>query len=535
MMIGVTGSHSASLSFYLQTLCICVFLGGTTVVLFSYRVLRHQSTEQRWTESDGWSSVTQNAPQPYRGGFHDAPVDLASFEAFEGRLHDGDLLADHCSRYWEEVLDDSTSLTQLEAAARSRGGGLPMLTGLADNALQLSFHRNTLMRLSVRDGQLYCRPMPHGSSDKIKEDGALDFLTRLASALEYARGSGANLTVEFAVQLDDCQKIWRGMAPYTERCQANSSFYTLSPGPHHPALLVSTSSSALNWDVAAVPYLQHNNHEEAKVRDFLSAKSFESVWMERGGGAFFVGRFTEHLRLRMACDVFALPEEPHQASTFYVSDADKINCTKHARLLESEYGCPSDLICRKNPVPFDKWQELLFQHRYLVDLPGVGPWSTRLRLLLLSGGVVLQHQRAYESHQFYSPLLKRHGVLVPFATAEELMAKITWLREHEDIAMRLGRAAHTFAWRCLDHDGIRQWLVAVMKRLDAIAARQSQQRGGLGSQQPRAVVQARRLGEEMVVLDAREPPEVFRPTVRRCVGMPEDGWTGREMDYLPLT
>ncbi|CEL94061.1 unnamed protein product [Vitrella brassicaformis CCMP3155] len=250
-----------------------------------------------------------------------------------------------------------------------------------------------------------------------------------------------------------------------------------------PLLLSESSFINLTWDIPAIPYNSHNNDEEALTRQTLSSllygkgsspDSWSHAWSRKRESVFFIGRNNDPFRLQVACEVNVL--EPPLSRKLYISDAGeekrwRNNCTEKAAQLQRELGCIARHICRPEPVSADEWQKELLQHKYALDLPGIGPWSARLRLLLLAGSVIFQQTRSFEAAQFYDLLLKRNGVLHQFSTSKELVERVKWFRQHDQVARRIALAGHTFAWHCLTREGIRQFLMTWLRRLGRIISK----------------------------------------------------------------
>jgi len=145
-------------------------------------------------------------------------------------------------------------------------------------------------------------------------------------------------------------------------------------------------------------------------------------------------------------------------------------CRKEAEEMERKRKCSSAHVCRDLPTTGREWRRRLSRHKYVLDMPGFGPWSHRLRFLLLSGAVVFQQKRAFDFEQFYDRPLKEYGVIVPFTDANDLLSKVRWLQKHDEVAKRIASAAHAFAWSCLSQEGIRMFIVSLMKKLQSIGS-----------------------------------------------------------------
>jgi len=144
--------------------------------------------------------------------------------------------------------------------------------------------------------------------------------------------------------------------------------------------------------------------------------------------------------------------------------------------------------------------------KYLLDMPGHGPWSVRLRLLLLSGAVIFQSSRGTEAAQFFDPLLK--PLLVPFITAQDLQEKVQWLRQNDHVASRMAKAGHLFAWHCLTPEAVQMYLVVFLRRLASLAGPSSETQ----KEQPadQRSVRADQGGEEACDTSERRRISAFR-------------------------
>ncbi|CEM34586.1 unnamed protein product [Vitrella brassicaformis CCMP3155] len=312
------------------------------------------------------------------------------------------------------------------------------------------------------------------------------YLNRLSEAVGYVRDElKLKLNgIHFTAHMSDCPVLWKNVDNVNvkeERCAYGTAHFFNESAP--PALLFSDAASPQwNWDVPVVPYNSHNDKEENRVRKHLSkmfydengqfsANRFERQWRKKRSGFFFVGRKSDAARLIVACEVNAIDAE--LSESFYLTDAgnpirQRNNCTSDAMKLQKSRGCSASHICRQESTGPEEWQDLLFRHKYVLDFPGLGPWSIRLRHLLLNGGLVFQQRRAFENTQFFDGPLKRYGVLIPFSEGNELVEKVRWFQEHDEVAKKAAWAAHTFAWNCLSPEGIRQFLIHLLLRLGHI-------------------------------------------------------------------
>ncbi|CEM23325.1 unnamed protein product [Vitrella brassicaformis CCMP3155] len=502
-----------------------IIVSGTALLLISVAVRQDLFSVHPISYAD------QRAAEE-RGNDGRAPIDLTALDAFVRRLNEGDLLRKHCEPYWEEmVLDENPTLSALanleEREAKSATLG-------SDRAVVLPHFNYKPVRLSVMNGSLHCHPLSNckpRNYDRLGAVSAEKVLRRISEALGQARREGGSLSdVNFTIHLEDCPKLWRGEAPVSVAKGAGScqkggehgGFYqSVQRGQAPPGMLLSESTHLLySWDIPGVPYGTHNNRFEEVIRNkmhdiayangSLSEDLWAKAWNSKEDGVFFIGRFNDDARLQLACQMSVLDLQMSRA--FYISDAAKAdrprqNCTKHAIELERAFGCSASHICRGPDTSFDVWQEELFKHKYVLDLPGIGPWSARLSLLLLSGAVVFQHIRNFEAAQFYDAPLKRRGVLVPFSDARDLQEKLDWFRNHDDVAQRVARAAHQWAWTCLTRESIGKSLVTLLRRLGTFQK--------AGENRTAAEVEGCRIDQSIALADHQA--EGFDDLVQKCL------------------
>jgi len=386
---------------------------------------------------------------------------------------------------------------------------------VADAAVQIPYLRYQPFRISLVDGRLYCHPLvkchPHNYW-KLSRSPSYPHLVlrRFAEAIDYAISQGIHLpNANLTIQMEDCPRMWRTSASKNafNLCASKdqdlvatrnrtggfdlefaSDLPVGGPDGGIPnGLLLSTSSyPAHTWDIPALPYFQYNNDEETWIRTNLTGSAdngmSQEIWKRMWGGkreaVFFVGRMTDESRVRLACEMSVL--DPALSDAFYIADGDNPktpgkNCTGKALELQRKLGCKASHICRAAEMSSAEWQRQLLTHKYHLDLVGFGPWSHRLRLSLLSGAVVFQDQLNFLGSQFYDSPLKRL-LLVPFSSARDLQRQVQWFQKNDAVARQIAWVGHRFAWDCLSREGIRQFLVALVRRLGQLQREQNTRR-----------------------------------------------------------
>ncbi|OII73486.1 hypothetical protein cand_003440 [Cryptosporidium andersoni] len=247
-----------------------------------------------------------------------------------------------------------------------------------------------------------------------------------------------------------------------------------------PGLLLSISSNnKYTWDIAAIPYVNHLDNNEKLARSYainnllknnnIINKYFDlikSQWDKKKNEIFFIGRYTDKSRIDISCWLYnEIKNNSKIESNVYIVDSNKISCKKYSRDLQKKLLCNSDYICREEIIYFEKWLKLLNQSKISLDLPGVGPWSTRLRILLLSGSIILQSERSIRSHQFYDLPLKKLGLILGFSNENEFFKNVYQIINNPEIYSKVSQILKTFAIHCLSEDGIKNYFFNLINEL----------------------------------------------------------------------
>ncbi|KAK9174102.1 Uncharacterized protein cmbei_2003500 [Cryptosporidium meleagridis] len=166
--------------------------------------------------------------------------------------------------------------------------------------------------------------------------------------------------------------------------------------PNSSGLILSISSNPNSWDFASIPYVNHLDNNELIARSFISdeyTNNNKDLWNFKNNTLFFIGRYTDTSRLDLSCNIYnEINQNNFQSGNIsnhvFISDSNKISCENRANLLEKLTLCDSKFICRKESISFIEWIHRLISSKFSLDLSGVGPWSNRLRMLMLSGKLV---------------------------------------------------------------------------------------------------------------------------------------------------
>lgn len=158
-------------------------------------------------------------------------------------------------------------------------------------------------------------------------------------------------------------------------------------------LILSISSHFNSLDFASIPYVNHLDNNEITARSIIHNYYYylnnTNLWNLKNNTLFFIGRYTDTFRLDLSCDIYNLLIHNNQSDNIsnkvFISDSNKISCENRARLLEKLTLCDSLFICRKESISFNHWISESISSKFSLDVSGVGPWSNRLRMLMLTG------------------------------------------------------------------------------------------------------------------------------------------------------
>ncbi|KAF7457533.1 hypothetical protein HWI79_1964 [Cryptosporidium felis] len=243
-------------------------------------------------------------------------------------------------------------------------------------------------------------------------------------------------------------------------------------------LILSISTHPNSRDLSAIPYANHLDIYEDSARSFLfspvngncnfsnASSSFCPLTRPfdlKENSLFFIGRYTDTSRLDLSCHLFNLFSKQSPLTSFFqpnstiksqvfISDSNKISCKNRAEFLQNKTLCDSNFICRNHSVSFPDWVSGLSSSKFSLDLPGVGPWSNRLRILMLSDMVNVSPTRTSESENETKMILPRCELHCLFFTANYPQGSIS-------------RIVSNFAFNCLSEDGITQYFRTLLTEL----------------------------------------------------------------------
>ncbi|OII71909.1 uncharacterized protein cubi_00717 [Cryptosporidium ubiquitum] len=234
-------------------------------------------------------------------------------------------------------------------------------------------------------------------------------------------------------------------------------------------LILSISSHLNSWDFASIPYVNHLDNSEITARSFIYnySQNNTNLWNLKNNTLFFIGRYTDISRLDLSCDIYNLLHNKFEniSNQVFISDSNKISCENRANLLEKLTFCESSFICRKESISFNNWISKSIFSKFSLDLSGVGPWSNRLRILMLTGAMIFQNVRSYHSHQFYDLIFKKNNLFFKFNNPNDIFLNINSILENPQISSNISKIVSNFAINCLSEDGITNYYKTLLLEL----------------------------------------------------------------------
>ncbi|KAH8581724.1 uncharacterized protein ELE39_001854 [Cryptosporidium sp. chipmunk genotype I] len=201
--------------------------------------------------------------------------------------------------------------------------------------------------------------------------------------------------------------------------------------PNSGGLILSISSHPNSWDFASIPYVNHLDNNELTARSIISNyhPNNKDLWNIKNNNLFFIGRYTDTSRLDLSCSIYNEISHNNQSekvsNNVFISDSNKISCENRANLLEKLTLCDSKFICRKESISFQDWIAKSISSKFSLDVSGVGPWSNRLRMLMLTGTMIFQNIRSYHSNQFYDHLFKKNNLFFKFNNVSDILSNVS--------------------------------------------------------------------------------------------------------------
>ncbi|KAH8740255.1 hypothetical protein FG386_001530 [Cryptosporidium ryanae] len=239
---------------------------------------------------------------------------------------------------------------------------------------------------------------------------------------------------------------------------------------------VSTHNNTL--DLGTIPYVNHLDNNEIIIRSLFVPNN--TNWRNKNDTLFFIGRYTDTFRLDLSCIVFNLLSNNYYNNTdennynlvsnyinnqVYISDSNKISCNNRAKFLENKVKCDKDFICRNSSLSLNEWVLLLLKSKFSLDLSGVGPWSNRLRMLLLFGISIIQNNRSFISNQFYDLPLKKNNLIFNFNNAYDIINNINLINKNPLLSEKISNITSNFSLHCLSENGLILYYKILLNKL----------------------------------------------------------------------
>ncbi|KAH7648697.1 hypothetical protein FG379_002167 [Cryptosporidium bovis] len=243
------------------------------------------------------------------------------------------------------------------------------------------------------------------------------------------------------------------------------------PSENNELLIHSISTHNNTLDLGTIPYVNHFDNSEIIIRSLFLPNN--TIWSKKEDTLFFIGRYTDTLRLDLSCFIYNLLSNNkyyNATSTYldnhvYVSDSNKISCNNRAKFLENKTKCDKNFICRNISLSLNDWISLLLRSKFSLDLSGVGPWSNRLRKLFLFGISIIQNNRSFISNQFYDLPFKKNQLIFNFNDANDIINNINLMNRNALFSEKISNITSNFSLHCLSDYGLTLYYNTLLNKL----------------------------------------------------------------------
>ena len=222
-----------------------------------------------------------------------------------------------------------------------------------------------------------------------------------------------------------------------------------------PFPIFSVAGAPGRADIAGIPFMSFSDSlSKSEDRFFGAYSKFQMPWKKRVSSAFFRGALSDCGVAREfhsgKVEFCRRAKIVHEASRNNNSLLKNVHSTTNFRTSGLNMSC---VKCQRRSYSSEKFAENLLKHKYLLNLPGAGPWSRRMNLLLRSGGLIFQEESA--GHQFFEVELKPGAHYIPFdseigrAGVGNLISRLEWAKKNDDIAESIATRSRSFGMQCL--------------------------------------------------------------------------------------
>jgi len=318
---------------------------------------------------------------------------------------------------------------------------------------------HTGMWLRVVRGKLHCvlDPRMANLTLRLKPYRARHYIQRVNAILKSGKRLPENL--EWWTHHSDWSKVPKGIG--------------LVDGLPPPVM--ATSGGLDFWDIPGVPFMSFSDvasvNEKMGYKEVKSGMSFDERWKRKKAVAFFLGALSDcadamknHADDHKWCaraKVVKYGAELAQQGNDLLSGVRIYNTDGSVQAMLK--GCD---MCVTPKLKGQAFVRELMNHKFVLNFDGAGNWSRRMSLLLNSGSVVLKAESA--GYQFYEYGLEPGVHYVPFDAMvgkEEqgnLLPRLEWLAEFDDVAKEVAQRAESFGEACLSEHSVNDFVYEML-------------------------------------------------------------------------
>jgi len=238
-----------------------------------------------------------------------------------------------------------------------------------------------------------------------------------------------------------------------------------------PPPVMSVAGGPDFWDIPAIPFMSFSDRisssESAAFNAEKKGLTFEDRWAKKKASAFFLGGLSDcanavnhHNGDPNFCARAKVILQAATSGDELISDIQTY--TGNAKLK----GFSTCSKCTREVLKGYDFVSELMKHKYVLSFDGAGNWSRRMAPLLNSGSVILKSES--NGYQFFEYGLEPGVHYVPFSAKVgrpehgNLIPRINWLHEFDDIAKGIARRAESFADSCLSQSSIDDFVYEIL-------------------------------------------------------------------------
>lgn len=345
-----------------------------------------------------------------------------------------------CEMHWKCTIEDLLKFWLEKNGAIDR---------MRLSEINLEYVSHTPMWLRIHEGKLYCvkhPSLPQREHLRLKPYRARHYVNRLNRILK-----------------SNVEKIPHGTEWWTHH-----SDIIKNPLENDSVPIFGVAGSKEYAQIAGIPFMSFSDAVSSREYEaFRELQNFGQSWSKRSETAFFHGALSDCKSAKANfhgdsnyCVRAKLILEASRSKNPLLKN---IKATSNFHSVGLNINCSE---CSEDKLSGKEFVKRLLSHKYLLNLPGAGPWSRRMSVLLRAGGGIFQSESV--GYQFYELKLVPGVHYIPFDPeigrlgAGNLISRLKWAKENDEIIRQIAARAKSFGNVCLSEQSIDYFVATLL-------------------------------------------------------------------------